>query len=516
VSLNVTLIGLFLRKKALFIAFLIAMMVGGSVLVGTVHFSGAETSIPANSIIASDTTWTKANSPYNLDGNVLVNNGVTLTIQAGTIVNLGSYYIEINGTLQAIGNSASPITFNGGKGGYITFTQYSTNWNQLTDAGCIIQNAILTNGLSINIFNAPKISNNMMTGTSSGIAINYFSGDLSGGSSGIAIISQNIVSNYGIALDIQNGSVIILNNTLFNNTLGINVYDLSYCTGNATVIGNLILDNGYGGETFLIGQAVSYGGISIGGGAMPSYITNVYNNTISSNSIGLYVDNSPVTIAENDIFANSNYNIQRGAGNLNMTYNWWGTTDTQAINQTIYDYKNDFSLGHDTFVPFLDSPNAKAPTFVNASASADGSISPSGIVRLNYGGSQTFTITPNTGYYIAIVLVNGTSVGAVFSYVVKNIQGATTISATFAPNPTPTPSPSPTSSTSSSSSPTASPAASPSPTPTASSPLQFTISEFPSFLVVLTVFVAVSLSIVVLVTVRKSRMCLNNPVEENG
>jgi hypothetical protein len=42
--------------------------------------------------------------------------------------------------------------------------------------------------------------------------------------------------------------------------------------------------------------------------------------------------------------------------NLNATYNWWGTTDVQAINQSIYDFKNDFSLGVVTFIPFLNSP----------------------------------------------------------------------------------------------------------------------------------------------------------------
>jgi hypothetical protein len=38
------------------------------------------------------------------------------------------------------------------------------------------------------------------------------------------------------------------------------------------------------------------------------------------------------------------------------------TTDTQAINQTIYDFKNDFNLGSLTFIPFLSSPNTQAPT----------------------------------------------------------------------------------------------------------------------------------------------------------
>ena len=44
---------------------------------------------------------------------------------------------------------------------------------------------------------------------------------------------------------------------------------------------------------------------------------------------------------------------------------------------------------------------------INATASAGGSISPSGSVSVNHGGSQSFTITPNTGYHVDSVVVDG-------------------------------------------------------------------------------------------------------------
>ncbi len=53
---------------------------------------------------------------------------------------------------------------------------------------------------------------------------------------------------------------------------------------------------------------------------------------------------------------------------------------------------------------------------------------------VNYGGSQAFTITANTGYHIADVLVDGSSVGAVTSYTFTNITANHTISASFAIN----------------------------------------------------------------------------------
>src|SRR4030095_9723697 len=69
---------------------------------------------------------------------------------------------------------------------------------------------------------------------------------------------------------------------------------------------------------------------------------------------------------------------------------------------------------------------------IAASAGANGSISPSGAVVVSHGGSQSFTITPNTGYHVADVLVDGASVGAVTAYTFSNVTAAHTIAASFA------------------------------------------------------------------------------------
>ena len=85
----------------------------------------------------------------------------------------------------------------------------------------------------------------------------------------------------------------------------------------------------------------------------------------------------------------------------------------------------------------IDGNKAVAATFVTnqytitASAGVGGSISPSGVIIVDYGGSQFFTITPNLGYHIVDVLVNGTSLGPVSSYNVADVTGDTTISASF-------------------------------------------------------------------------------------
>ena len=68
---------------------------------------------------------------------------------------------------------------------------------------------------------------------------------------------------------------------------------------------------------------------------------------------------------------------------------------------------------------------------ITASAGPNGSISPSGSVTVNQGSNKSFTITPDTGYNIDDVLVDGSSVGAVSSYTFTNITQNHTISATF-------------------------------------------------------------------------------------
>ena len=68
---------------------------------------------------------------------------------------------------------------------------------------------------------------------------------------------------------------------------------------------------------------------------------------------------------------------------------------------------------------------------ITASAGAGGSISPSGSKSVAYGGSQKYTVTPNTGYDIADVKVDGKSVGKVTSYTFSNVTSAHTITASF-------------------------------------------------------------------------------------
>lgn len=68
---------------------------------------------------------------------------------------------------------------------------------------------------------------------------------------------------------------------------------------------------------------------------------------------------------------------------------------------------------------------------ITASAGTNGSISPNGVTAVNCGTDQTYTITPNSGYVVDDVLVDGVSVGPVTTYTFTNVTTAHSISATF-------------------------------------------------------------------------------------
>ena len=88
-----------------------------------------------------------------------------------------------------------------------------------------------------------------------------------------------------------------------------------------------------------------------------------------------------------------------------------------------------FSVQPGQFSPFA-LVDVQAYT-ITATAGANGSISPNGAVTVTEGKNQTFTITPDSGYHVENVLVDGVSVGAVMSYTFDTVTADHTISATF-------------------------------------------------------------------------------------
>ena len=68
---------------------------------------------------------------------------------------------------------------------------------------------------------------------------------------------------------------------------------------------------------------------------------------------------------------------------------------------------------------------------ITASAGTGGSISPSGVVLVDEGNNQTFTISADNGFEIEDVIADGVSLGAISSYTFSNVSQNHTIAASF-------------------------------------------------------------------------------------
>ncbi len=115
-------------------------------------------------------------------------------------------------------------------------------------------------------------------------------------------------------------------------------------------------------------------------------------------------------------------------------------TATPLISSTFVGWSGDVSGTSSPITLTMDANKTITATFaintyvITPTAGANGNITPSTPQAVTYGASQTFTITPNTGYHIANVGVDGVSQGAIDLYAFTNITANHTISAAFAIN----------------------------------------------------------------------------------
>jgi hypothetical protein len=401
-------------------------------------FASAQSGTNVSGLISSSTTWTKTGSPYTLTGNIAVNNGLTLTIEPGVTINLNSYYIRVNGTLTAKGTASDKIAFNGGQ---LVFTTVCNGWNDQTQSGCILQNAVL-NQLTIQNSNPIKIDqstiNSPISVTSSAIISNsQINADISSHSSTISncnikgditlgsitlggyttaeesskvygntvegsIISgsikatpeiyNNTVTKGGIACT---GYVSVHNNYVYGCQMGIDFFSVRVFGGILSCFAGTAESNVVVGND--IGIAIDLESLDNPGKQAPT----IQNNLISDNKIGVALvesnyDATP-TIRNNNIVNCANYSFRLGASNnVDVSGNWWGTTDEAAISRSIYDFKNDFNLGTVTYQPVLTAPNPNTPTAPTATPTPTATQTPTPSTSTPASTTQPTTSSPTS------------------------------------------------------------------------------------------------------------------------
>ena len=320
--------------------------------------------------INENTTWTKDEGPYRLNGTLYVNPGVTLTIEPGTIVDFYSYNLNVYGTLNCQGTSDNKIILYSSAGiSTNIYFQSGPNWNEITNSGCIIDNAVLSSTCLYVYSCAPKISNNLFTANSkyaiqiSGSPIVYrnifdcqYTAIYISGSPSSPTIAENYIKSNNIGI-FAGGPAIIMNNNITGCSTGISA------SGNANVTGNLITSNKYGimttGITTLIqNNTIAKNTYGISGGGT------ITNNTIGGNlATGVSVNTNTATLSLNNFFYNPvNLEFLPSAANFNASNNWWGSTDPSLIASTINITQSSSNV---IYTPYLYNANPDAPTIEN-------------------------------------------------------------------------------------------------------------------------------------------------------
>ena len=276
--------------------------------------------------LSSDTTWSLADSPIILTGNVLVPNGVTLTIEAGVTVKVNSgLYIKNEGVIKAVGTSSDKITFQSSAdspaksdwegirirstgGSSIDVSQNYSSGSQFkyvtikhADIGLYVYDTGLhtsyttfennNKGFEIRKTDGVVIDNSTFTDNTTGIWSEYetFSPDDITGNISNTYIRNSTFSNNGNAIDLIINQRYFENLKIYNNVVKENTIGIDFSGGgygcrvlSVDIYKNILVDNTQYG--LRVGQIYGYGSFS---GSEPAGESPLkfYDNKVINNSI---------------------------------------------------------------------------------------------------------------------------------------------------------------------------------------------------------------------------------------
>lgn len=349
--------------------------------------------------ISANTNWDINGSPYIVSSNILVNQGVTLSISPGVEVKLeNDVGFTIHGALRAIGTSDSSVLFtsnqfiqNAGQWANIYFTQSSMPYDSIGNTGSILKHCKIEYGGSWNNEHiialsggGAKITNCQIMNNGAGLAVNNISNDI------------NVTNNYLF----QNGNssaafLYVINDSSYVVNISCNIFDENhnpngiltpfFIHGNVNFSKNTIANIGSDGGSGLIignhGAVIAKNNICNNNGLTGVMIARgmTINNTIDNNSINgvnrlVLLDDSAVIFTDNNVSSNTFTPTQQGykvfssvvrqqlnSPVLNATNNYWESLSASQIENEIYDYYDDTTKCEVDYSGYLSSPNVSAP-----------------------------------------------------------------------------------------------------------------------------------------------------------
>lgn len=339
--------------------------------------------------IYNNTTWTLANSPYILTGSVVIFPGKTLTIEPGVEVrvqgnstNTGNQlYLEVRGTLNAVGTAAAPISFisdipnetyytwyginiKGDQGGTINMnyftlknTMYGINNNIATYDTLALKGCnFMYNNYAIFLNTNVKLDSSFFSYNGVGIGVMMVSG---------SVTARNCVFDHNFAnmTTIPNGMYLynssftnggnailgalgVIDNCLFDNN------EIALQESGGLTITNTIFTNNGTAIKGLTGSTVQNCTFNFNDVALElADNSNVEGNFLNDNEIGLALSvNTPgqlvSNVKNNQICNNTLYNVENRTNvNLGLEENCFCESDSAIIEAKIYDGYDDITRG---------------------------------------------------------------------------------------------------------------------------------------------------------------------------
>ncbi|WP_276134208.1 NosD domain-containing protein [Polluticoccus soli] len=350
----------------------------------------ADAATYVSGLIATNTTWTKANSPYIVNGSLAVDSTVTLTIEPGVTVRVDSaclFYVD--GRLIAEGTVTDSILFlpnntaNQTKYAWagikfrikgkndtssIKYCRFERGYNAIMNEGTnlYVYNSVFRNNTTaINLWPSPPVNyhatiskclltqneNGVINGMTSNVPTVFTENELSYNNVGYssqgglaqALIANNSFNYNAGGVNLQGGTIPGMTGNTFKGNTGAGVYIVALSLS-SPISGNLFIYN----DRALVINNLDTGSIT--------------NNTLAYNNIGIehsqnafnFPNPSGIVIDSNCFTNNVSFNYKESSPiDFQVKNNWWGTASTQGIDSTIEDFYDNLSSGKIGYTPFL-------------------------------------------------------------------------------------------------------------------------------------------------------------------